>query len=81
MLRLWAALACILWGAVKTLLNLGFADRLPYGPFIIGALLCFVIMPDAATLAQFKAYAQRKAQLAEDAQRRAALAMSQTRAP
>jgi hypothetical protein len=71
MLRLWAALACLLWGGVQSLLNLGFDNRLPWGPLAIGALLCFVVMPDAATVEQFKAHAQRKRQLAEDAQRRA----------
>jgi hypothetical protein len=77
MLRLWAALACVIWGAVQTLLNLGFDGRLPYGPLIIGAMLCFVVMPDAEAIERFKAHAQRKQQLAEDAQRRALAALAQ----
>jgi hypothetical protein len=76
MLRLWAALACLLWGGVQSLLNLGFDNRLPWGPLAIGALLCFVVMPDAATVEQFRAHAQRKRQLAEDAQRRALAAVT-----
>jgi hypothetical protein len=76
-LRLWVALACVTWGGVQSLLNLGFDNRLPWGPLLIGALLCFVVMPDGGTLEQFKAHAQRKRQLAEDAQRRALAAMAQ----
>lgn len=74
--RIWAAMACMVWGSVQALLNLGFDNRVWYGPLLIGALLCFVIAPDAASLEEFKRTTQRKRMLAEDAQRRANAALA-----
>lgn len=70
--RLWAAAACIVWGSVQAMLNLGFDGRSPLSPLVIALVCAYVLKPDNEAMAQFVALAQAKQQAAENA-RRAAL--------